>query len=413
LAETRAQLESGLALVGALPDNAARRVLEVELKLALGRVMLSTKCNADAEAGKVFEEAAVLCRSLDRIELSTRALWGWWFNQAHRRNLTVAETAVEELLQLGRERRDIPAQIVTYAMLGTTRLWQGRFEDARSNLQATLDLFQTGDQRPLDLAIVSDNLEIHAGMQLSLTLACLGHLEAGAALARRATERGLKLAHLPSRAIVLAVKCRHDCFVRDDDRLRETAEALVTLSGEQAFPFYLSLGRCHLGWLATKAGRVEEGLDLLRTGLNALQSADAVIWEPYLRGMMAEALVWAGNAAEAQDLIDDALELSAQSGGVWFDAELHRCKGEALLIGTAPDHRSAEECFQRAIAIARRQSAKLWELHAAIRLARLLRDQGKHAEAGALLNPLYPWLGGAGAPFAVEDWAPMPAVAAG
>jgi class 3 adenylate cyclase/predicted ATPase len=393
LAETRGQLERGLALLVSLPDNTARGVLEVELKLALGRVLLSTKGNADGEAGNVFAQAVVLCRGLNRIELLTRALWGHWFNKAHRRELAVAEDAAQELLRLGRMQDDAPAQIVAYSMLGITRFWQGRFEEARSNLTATLELYRTGEHPTIDLAIVSDNLEIHAGMQLSLTLACLGYLEAGATHAERATEGAPGLAHLPSRAIVLAVKCRHDWFVRDDKRLRETAAALVTLSEEQGFPFYLSLGRCHLGWLAVKEGRVEEGLGLLRASLDALQSTDAIIWEPYLRGMMAEALVWAGNADEAQHLLDQALKLSVQTGAVWFDAELHRCKGEVPLIRATPDYRLAEECFRQAIAIARSQSAKLWELRAATRLAQVWFHRGKRAEARALLAPVHAWFG--------------------
>jgi class 3 adenylate cyclase/predicted ATPase len=384
LAETRGHLERGLALIAALPDREERAILEVELKLALGRVLLSTQGNADIEAGNAFEEAVVLCRGLNRVELRTRALWGWWFNLAHRRKMASAETAAQELRQLG-ERHGAP-QIVACTMLGITRFWQGRFEEARLHLQSALDLFRIGERPAVDLAIVSDNLEIHAAMQLSLTLACLGSLKAAARLAARASAKVTELAHLPSRAIVLAVKCRHDWFVRNEQSLQRSAAALIELAQEQAFPFYLSLGRCHLGWLAAKRGSFEEGLNLLRTGLGGLQLSDAAVWEPYLRGMMAEALIWAGHASEAQQIIDRALELSAESGSIWFDAELHRCKGEALLIGGLASSEAAEACFRRAIAISQHQSAKLWELRASARLAQLWRDQGKHTEASVLLR---------------------------
>lgn len=389
LVETRGHIERGMRLVGALPDNDDRCILEVELKLALGRVLLSMKGNADVEAGDVFEHAVVLCRGLDHVELFTRAIWGYWFNKAHRRELTVAESSAQELLRLGQQQGYGPAQVVASCMLGITRFWQGRFEDARSHLQASLDLCRTGEHRPLDLAIVSENLEIHAAMQLSLALACLGRLEAAAAHAQHATQKAMDLAHLPSRAIVLAVKCRHDWFVRDDCALRETAAALVALSEEQGFPFYVSLGRCHLGWLAVKDGLVEAGLNLLRTGLKAIHSTDAIIWEPYLRGMLGEALVWAGQADESERLLDEALELSAQTGGVWFEAELHRCKGEALLNRARPAFQAAEECLRRAISIAQSQLARLWEERATAKLAELWVSQGKQAEAQALLSTVH------------------------
>jgi predicted ATPase len=226
-------------------------------------------------------------------------------------------------------------------------------------------------------------------MQLSLTLACLGHLEGAAAQATLAMERALGLAHLPLRAIILAVKCRYDWFVQDDRKLHETATILTTLSEEQGFPFYSTLGRCHLGWLAAKDGHLEEGINLLQAGLAALQSTHATIWEPYFRGMMAEAQTWANNADEAQRVIDKAMELSSRTGAAWFDAELHRRKGEVLLIRPTPDYQSAEAFFRQAIAIAQSQSAKLWELRAAISLAKLWFSQGKRAEARALLAPVY------------------------
>jgi predicted ATPase len=110
--------------------------------------------------------------------------------------------------------------------------------------------------------------------------------------------------------------------------------------------------------------------------------------------MMAEAQAWAGNAIEAESLIDEALDLSVQTGGAWFDAELHRRKGETLLIGAKPDDQSAEGCFRRSLAIAQSQSAKFWELRAATSLARLWLRRGRRAEARALLAPMHAWFVG-------------------
>src|SRR5262249_14421177 len=230
LAETREQLERGLTLISSLPDTSGRRVLEVELKLALGRVLFSMRGNADVDAGKVFEEAVVLSRDLEGVELFIRALWGYWFNKAHRRELLMAENAAQELLSLGEHQRNAPAQIVAHAMLGITRFAQGRFEDARRNLQTPLALCQGGEHDQPDLAIVSNNLDAHATMQLAVTLACLGHVDEAAVHAKAATARVLGLPHLPSRAIILGAHCRHAWFAPDDPSLPATAGPLVPLS---------------------------------------------------------------------------------------------------------------------------------------------------------------------------------------
>ena len=80
-----------------------------------------------------------------------------------------------------------------------------------------------------------------------------------------------------------------------------------------------------------------------------------------------------------------------RTGVRWIEAELHRLRGELQLALPKPDQSDAEACFGRALAVAREQQAKFWELRAATSLARLWRDQGKRAEARDLLAPVYGW----------------------
>ena len=90
-------------------------------------------------------------------------------------------------------------------------------------------------------------------------------------------------------------------------------------------------------------------------------------------------------------MLEQALHVSHATGGVWFDAELHRRKGEVALIRSAAATAVAEASFQRSLAIARGGSAKLWELRTAISLARLWSTMGKREEARKLLATVYDW----------------------
>jgi predicted ATPase len=87
----------------------------------------------------------------------------------------------------------------------------------------------------------------------------------------------------------------------------------------------------------------------------------------------------------------EALDRSEATGERWFEAELHRIKGDVLLRAPEVDPAEAETCLCKAIAVAQEQGARLWELRAATSLARLWRDLGKHAEAHDLLTPVYGW----------------------
>ena len=98
-----------------------------------------------------------------------------------------------------------------------------------------------------------------------------------------------------------------------------------------------------------------------------------------------------GQPDDAQRCIDDAIEKVERSKEKWCEAEVHRIAGEIALKSLAPGTEKAERYFDHAIAVARQQQTKSWELRAATSMARLWRDQGKRGEARELLAPIYGW----------------------
>ena len=110
---------------------------------------------------------------------------------------------------------------------------------------------------------------------------------------------------------------------------------------------------------------------------------------PHHIDLLARACEIAGQIEEAVTLLDDALQIVERTGERWFAAELNRHKGQLLLRQGHSE--AAEELYRKALSIAEEQGAKLWELRAAMSLARLRRDQGRHAEARDLLAPVYGW----------------------
>jgi class 3 adenylate cyclase/tetratricopeptide (TPR) repeat protein len=385
LAETRGHLELGIELLGRLPDSLKRQALEVELELAFGRVLLAIRGNADAEAGFLFRSAFEKCRAMDSVEPAIRALWGLWFNEAHRWSFIEAEALANEMLLLANTRHSEAAEAVGRAMLGIVRLWQGRYKDAHAALEASYDLCLRGVGNDLDVAIVGRHMTDHVALQLSLTLTCLGYPEDAMALIAPAEERARRRRSLPSRAIVLAIRCRHAYFTRNDIALHAAATELAAMSEEQGYPFYLALGRCHLGWLAAKDGCLADGFDLLQRGLNSLSEIGAVLWEPLFSSMMAEARIWSGQTDVALRLIDAALATGEKSGAHWLSAELHRLRGEAL-VGSQAGCEAAETHFRTAIALSRLQFARLWELRSVASLVKLLAAADRGAEAAAVLG---------------------------
>jgi predicted ATPase len=112
--------------------------------------------------------------------------------------------------------------------------------------------------------------------------------------------------------------------------------------------------------------------------------------QTYFTSLLAQSSKDAGRPDEALALIAAAQKIADKTGERWFEAELHRLRGEWLLAH-GDDTAESQACFQRALIVARKQSAKLWELRTTVSLARLLSVQQRQAEARALLAPIYGW----------------------
>jgi predicted ATPase len=107
--------------------------------------------------------------------------------------------------------------------------------------------------------------------------------------------------------------------------------------------------------------------------------------------LLAEVMEHTGQVGEGLRLLAEALEAFEATGQGDMLSEAYRLQGELLLQQATPDVAQAEVYFQQALAIARPQQAKSWELRAAMSLSRLWQQQGKPAEAYELLAPVYSW----------------------
>jgi predicted ATPase len=195
---------------------------------------------------------------------------------------------------------------------------------------------------------------------------------------------------------------------------------VITLCGEQGFPFWLAWGTIIRGWALAEQSQGEEGIAQMRQGLAAWRATGAELQRPYYLALLAEAYGKIGQAEEGLSALAEALAVVHKTGERWYEAESYRLKGELSLKSrqvkasqdksktsrrqvedeskTSQDkaevrspESEAEECFWKAVEIARRQQAKSLELRAVMSLARLWQSQGKKEEARQILAETYGW----------------------
>jgi predicted ATPase len=224
---------------------------------------------------------------------------------------------------------------------------------------------------------------------LAIALFCLGFPERALAHFDAAISEALTLAHPPTLAAILALGCRMYSLGNDTAALDERAGQLVAVASEHGFPMYGALGTIYRGWAKSRTGDVAEGIALLRSGSRVYSATGAEIRISYYIALLAQACQIAGKVEEALLLLNNALQIAARIGERWFAAELHRQKGEMIL--RQGHSAAAEELFHQALDIAREQEAKLWELRAAVSLARLFAERGRRSESYDYIARIYGW----------------------
>ena len=178
-------------------------------------------------------------------------------------------------------------------------------------------------------------------------------------------------------------------YLGDERTAHESTEALASLASERGFLLWSAQAVFLRGQALVAEGEVEEGIVELRRGAASVEMTGAVagIWKLSL----AEAYAKLGRLEEGIAAIAEEMELMEKTGLRFLEAELYRVKGELVLLQAPEEVSTAESALRQAVASARRQGAKSWELRATLSLARLLKAQGKRDEARAMLGEIYGW----------------------
>ena len=220
-------------------------------------------------------------------------------------------------------------------------------------------------------------------------LFCLGFPDQVLARSNENIPEATRLAHPPSLAGALAIGGRLLSLVGHYGALDDWVNQLIAVANEQSFPHWRSQGAIYRGWVKVRNGEVTEGMALMRSGSTAYRASGAELFVPHYMALQAAACEITGQVEEGSTLLNDALRIIERTGERWFAAELNRHKGQLLL--RQGNFETAEEHYRKALSLAKEQEAKLWELRAAMSLARLRRQQDRRSEARDLLAPVYDW----------------------
>jgi predicted ATPase len=387
LVEAVGQLQKGLALVANLPQGVTRMQHELDLQIALGKAMIATKGYAAPETGEAFNRARSLCEQLDSPPQLVTVLHGQWACLLLAGDLALARSRAEELLTLGTERNDPVWTVMGCRISGVTCFWLGELIAARDYLEQGLLLYDPAHHaRYAELTV--DDTHVVMLTYLAATLLCLGYLDQ----ARAKRDAALAEARLLSRAFTLAhslsMATEAEAIVVGPSGALLHADGLVSLTERQSISYFSARAMAYQGWCLTMLGQPEKGMTQLTRGLAAYR-AQGLLHVPTDLTLLADAYCKVQQPQNGLQQIVEAISVTDRTQARYYEAEMHRVRGELFL--SMHDDGAAEASFRKAINAAQHQSAKTWELRAAMSMARLWRDQGKAQQARELLAPVYGW----------------------
>jgi class 3 adenylate cyclase/predicted ATPase len=388
--ETIAHLRQGLALLKTLPETPERTQREVDMLITLGASLIAMKGYAAPEVGETYTQARQLCQHLEDPQRLFPVLRGLWSYYLMRAELQTAHTLGAQLLTLAQQAQDPVLLVAAHRALGATLFFLGTAASAQPHLVQGMALYNDQQHRA-QAFLYGENAGVVCRSHAAWTLWSLGYPDQGLAQSQEAVTLAQQIAHPFSLGYALTCAALCHQFRREVHCTQECAEAAISLSQEQGFAQWMAMSSIMRGWALVHQGQAQEGIAQIHQGLRALPATGAVTMQSHWLALLAEAQRMIGQPEAGLRVLAEALVHVAHTGERYYEAEIHRLKGELLLQVSADNHAEAETYFQHALSIAQNQSAKSWELRASTSLARLWQQQGKRQEAHDLLAPVYNW----------------------
>jgi TOMM system kinase/cyclase fusion protein len=376
-------LERGLAGLVGVPESRERREVELELLIALGTVHFSTKGYGAPEVGETFGRARELCGDEGGEAASLKTLTGLVSMYLIRGDRDATEELLPRCRVLTGEGHEAAARVFGHVALGAYAFWRGNHRPARAELDRARSIYRTEEFRRFAVEYGWDGGVFAHGYAM-WNEAILGRPAETEALYRDLLALAESSFDPYSLPLALGFGMAAAQVLLNVEATAARAARLIEVAAEQRMYLWLAVAQCGQGWVLARQGACDDGVALLRQGLDLYRMTGAMTPYAYYLSFLADALRAAGKIDDGLAVVAEGLALCEQTLGELPAPELWRLRGE--LARSSGDRVAAEAAFRRALEVARARSATVWALRAAVSLADLLAEQGRADEGRAILR---------------------------
>jgi DNA-binding SARP family transcriptional activator/predicted ATPase len=382
-------LSRSLELLDLLPAGSKRDKQELSLQLALAPIYRVTTGWAAPELERILDRALALCDTVGDDAQRARTLYGLQSLYVVQAKLERVQMVSDELYTLYQRSLGTAPPPFAGTMLAGARLHLGRVTEANAQFAEIIaahdpdQLLHLQESQGANYAALAQAWQSHA-------LWCLGYPQQALDRGHDAVKLVQDLDQPFNQALVSAYLASLQQLCADQAVAREHAEQALALTSKYQAPYYRAWADFLVSYALALEQPDEERIGHLRGSITAFKASGARLRLPYYLSLLAQVYGKAGRAEEGLACINEALAEARAHNERWWDAELHRLRGEFLLMKGA-DASEVEAALLRAIAIARSQQARSLELRATISLARLWIAQNRSDDARRELSDVYAW----------------------
>jgi predicted ATPase len=398
LVEAVEQFRRALDQIATLPSTPTLRREQIKLQVALITPLIHVKGYAAPETKAAAERARLLIEQAEALAeppedplLPFSVLYAYWVTNFVAFNGVAIRELATQCLSLAEKQRETVPLMIGHRLMGHALLFTGDIAEGRAHYDRAIALYDPVEHRPLATRFGVD-IRVAILPFRSLALWVLGYPGAALADADCALHDAREIGHAATLMYALdhATMFAH-IHCGSYTAARAELEELLALADEKSAAFWKAFGMMNQGCLFALTGKASDAVHVITSGMAAYRLTGATLHVPLYLPYLARAHAELGQFDDAWRCIDEAMTAAEAAKQKVYEAEVHRTAGEIALKGPEPDAAKAQTYFERALAVARAQQAKSWELRAAMSMARLWRDQGKRQQARELLAPVYGW----------------------
>ena len=397
MVEAVEQFTRALGQIATMQMTPALRRERINLQVALITPLIHVKGYAASETKAAVEQARLLIEQAEAIGepsedplLSFSVLHGLWAANALAFNGDVCLDLAAHFLTLAEKQGAAAPLMIGHRNMGASLFYTGDIAQGRVHYDRAIALYDPAEHRPLATRFSADVRVVLLSYR-SWALGLLGYPEA----ALTDTDDALKNARETGQAATLLFALDFVTWLHiwrgDYAAANPLLDEAIALADEKGVLLWKAAAMLCQGWLLASTGKAPRAVQTITLGIAAWRSTGSTLWIPFYLSHLARAHAELGQLDDARRCIGDAMSAMETTKEKWCEAEIHRLAGEIALKSPERHAAEAEAYFERALAVARQQQAKSWELRASMSLARLWRSQGKVQQARELLAPVYGW----------------------